>query len=85
MAVPVFRTLLMTTDIDTVVPFLSIPSNSEPAITRWLIAISHSVRPAMNSLLVGLLAEAFSIKSHFSEMVQRFAPAMMGVVPDVPA
>ena len=85
MAVPVFRTLLMTTDFDTVVPFLSRPSNSEPAFTWWLIALSHSVRPAMNSLLVLLLAEAFSIKSVLLEMVQLLAPAMMGVVPDVPA
>lgn len=85
MAVPVFRTLLMTTDIDTVVPFLSIPSNSEPAITRWLIAISHSVRPAMNSLLVWFEAEAFSIKSVLLEMVQLFAPAIKGDVPVVPA
>jgi hypothetical protein len=85
MAVPVFLAPLITTDILNCVPTFSIPWYSLLEITRWLIDISHSVLPTIYSLLVWLEADAFSIRSHFSEMVQLFAPAMMGAVPDVPA
>jgi hypothetical protein len=85
MAVPVLRTPLITTEIVNEVPTFSMPSYSLLDTTRWLIEISHSVRPARNCFDVWLEAEATSIKSHFSEIVQLFAAAITGVVPLSPA